>query len=80
MENPQQPFADEPLETSLGLGTCASPIHGVPAAAHLVSQLALKSHAQADVALRLKVHETQVVPEAQGRAEDAGYGKSTSRA
>jgi hypothetical protein len=32
MENPQQPFTDEPLEASLGLGTCASPIRGVHAA------------------------------------------------
>ena len=32
MENPQQPFTNEPLEASLGLGTCASPIRGVHAA------------------------------------------------
>ena len=31
MENPQQPFTNEPLEASLGLGTCASPIRGVHA-------------------------------------------------
>jgi hypothetical protein len=35
MENPQQPFADEPLEASLVPETCASPIRGVHAAANL---------------------------------------------
>jgi hypothetical protein len=89
MEKPQQPFADEALEQSLVLGAYASPIGGVHASANLAFQLASKSPTllliQNSMAwtrseLRREIHAALVVLEAWARAEDIGYGKSTSRA
>ena len=63
-EKPRQPFADEPLEALLVLGTCASPIRGIHAAANPVFQVAPKSPVQAYVALRREVYAAQGVLEA----------------